>query len=405
MAFAQQPQAIETKRVAAWVRYRLGQRMRSGGDANGAVAALRDARDRYQALAGADAADAGDRTMIAWANIALAHALTATGNFAEAETAAAAALDIATKLTLADPLNANTQALLASAVETDGYMHGARGRLHDQVRAFERMLKINADLAKRTGSGADAQRNLATSHLVLGQALAIVGRAPEAMQNLATALKLRERAVERFARWEGRLELVRARLALAAASDEPKKAAEGLAHVAAALPIADEVARTLPDVAAAQSVLAATHHQKGDLLLTLGRYAEAEAAYQTDLAARRALLRRDKANADLRERIAGSEACIAECRFLAGDPQSAKPLFAGALASYRAIAEAQTNDHWLSWNILWPTFRLAQIAGDKPGQLEAARMLKSLQERDGRDRIGRHFGWLTDMRNLFPELG
>jgi tetratricopeptide (TPR) repeat protein len=402
---AQHPHVIDTRRIAAWVRYRLGQRMRSGGDANGAVAALRDARNRYQALAGADAADAGDRTMIAWANIVLAHALTATGNFAEAETAAAAALDTATQLTLADPLNANTQSLLASAVETEGYMNGARGRLHDHVRAFERMLKINTDLAKREGSGADAQRNLATSYLVLGQALAVVGRVPEALQNLATALKLRERTVERFARWEDKVGLVRALLAIASANDEPKKADEGLTHVAAALPIADELARTLPDVAAAQAILAATYHQKGDLLLALGRYAEAEAAYETDVAAYRTLLRRDKANADLRERIAGSEACIAECRFLEGDRQSAKPLFVGALASYRAIAEAQTNDHWLSWNILWPTFRLAQIAGDKPGQLEAARMLKSLQERDGRDRIGRHFGWLTDMRNLFPELG
>ncbi len=402
---AQHPHAIETKRIAAWVRYRLGQRMRSGGDANGAVKALRDTRNRYQALTGKDEADAGDRTMVAWSNISLAHALTATGMFDEAETSAAAARATAEQLTLADPLNTNTQALLASAVETEGYMHGARGRLQEQVRAFERMLKVNSDLAKRTGAGADTQRNLAASHLVLGQALSIVGRVPEAMKSLATSLHLRKAIVEKFKRWEDRLELVRGHLALASALDEPKKAAEGLIHVTAAFAIAEELARKLPDIAAVQVQLAAVHHQKGDLLLSLGRYAEAEKSYKTDLAARRTLLSRDKSNEDLRERIAGSEACIAECRFLAGDKKSAKPLFVTALASYRAIAEAQTNDHWLAWNILWPTFRLAQIDANKPGQLDAARMLKGLQERDGHDRIGRHSGWLNDMRNLFPELG
>lgn len=402
---ARHPNVIDTKRTSAWVRYRLGQRMRGGGDANGAVKALTDAMIRYRTLARSDPADMNHAMMSAWAEIALANALTATGNFNDAEAYAGSALGSAQHLTLTDPLNVNTQSLLAAAIETEGYMHGARGRLDDQSHSFERMLKINADLARRNGAGADAERSLATSHLLLGEALVAVGRVPEALQHLTTALDLRTSIVERFARWEDKLQLIRARLSLAAAHDEPKKAEQGLRHVEAAFPIAEELARKLPDVAAVQAQRAAIYHQKGDLLLTLARYREAEAAYQTDLAARRTLLSRDKANADLRERVAGSEACIAECRFLAGDLKSAKPLFAGALASYRAIAEAQTNDHWLAWNILWPTFRLAQIEGNKAGQLEAARMLKGLQDRDGRDRIGRHFGWLNDMRNLFPELG
>ena len=402
---ARHPNAIDTKRTAAWVRYRLGQRMRGGGDANGAVQALTDATNRYCTLARTDPADTNHSVMSAWAEIALANALTATGNFNDGEAYAGSALGGAEHLTLVDPLNVNTQSLLAAALETQGYMHGARGRLDAQTQAFERMLKINAGLAKRKGAGADTERSLATSHLLLGEALVAVGRVPEALQHLTTALDLRKSIVERFARWEDKLQLIRARLSLAAAHDEPKKAEHGLTHVEAAFPVADELVSKLRDVAAVHAQRAAIYHQKGDLLLTLGRYREAEAAYQTDLAARKNLLSRDKANADLRERVAGSEACIAECRFLAGDLKSAKPLFAGALASYRAIAEAQTNDHWLAWNILWPTFRLAQIAGDNAGQLEAARMLKGLQDRDGRDRIGRHYGWLTDMRNLFPQLG
>jgi tetratricopeptide (TPR) repeat protein len=302
----------------------------------------------------------------------------AQGDVKAALEAAERAVGIAEGLARHDPQNKGWQDDLSITYSRLGDALMAAGRRTDALAVYRRALGISEKIAAAAPDDADAHRRMSTDYAKLGNAFVAEGNRPEALAHYQTGLAILQRFGERDPDWQWGLALAHGNvgeaLLLMARSEE------ALQEFRAQLDLMRKVVLAKPLDARAQRNLANAYERVGRALLALGRTEEALDAQEANVRIAQEVAASDPANIERQTDLSSSYEMYYYALYNAGRTERAEDILGKLVSIREKVARTDPPNTRAQLHLGNAYFLLGNSARDKSNRPEAlAYYRKSLE--------------------------